>query len=121
VSLVLLALLELDRGPAILVHTGGIALLIGRLLHVRGLIASHLRLRIPGMQVTIYTIIGLALANLAYALESGVRAFFWEVVAWKVGLFPPCNCKKLRMSAVLAWESGKIAARRLTGRAGIGP
>lgn len=76
VSLVLLALLELDGGPAILVHTGGIALLIGRLLHARGLITNHLRRRILGMQVTIYTLIGLALANLGYAVQSGVRAFF---------------------------------------------
>ena len=85
VSLVLLALLELGVGPAIPVHTAGIALLIARLLRARGLITNHLPLLILAMQVTIYTRIGLALASLGYAVQIGVRAFFQEGVAWMGG------------------------------------
>jgi uncharacterized protein len=66
-SLVLLALLELDGAHWALVHAGGLAVLAGRLLHARGMLAEQLASRILGMQVTIYTLIGLAVANLGYA------------------------------------------------------
>lgn len=74
VSLILLVLLELSGAYPALVHTGGIAVLAGRLLHARGLLTENLRYRILGMQVTIFTLIGLALANLGYAAYSGLRS-----------------------------------------------
>jgi len=74
ISLILLVLLELSGAHAALVHSGGIAVLAGRILHARGLLTESLRYRVLGMQVTIYTLIGLAFANLAYAVFNGLRA-----------------------------------------------
>jgi uncharacterized membrane protein YecN with MAPEG domain len=74
ISLILLVLLELNGAHMALVHFGGIAVLAGRLLHARGLLTESLRYRVLGMQVTIFTLIGLALANLAYAAHNGLRA-----------------------------------------------
>jgi uncharacterized membrane protein YecN with MAPEG domain len=74
ISLILLVLLELNGAHAVLVHSGGIAMLAGRLLHARGLLTGSLRYRILGMKVTIFTLIGLAFANLAYAVYSGLHA-----------------------------------------------
>ena len=68
ISLILLLLLELNQAHFILVHSGGIAVLAGRLLHARGLLTESPLYRVLGMQITIFTIIGLAAANLAYLL-----------------------------------------------------
>jgi len=68
VSLILLVLLELNGAHMAVVHSSGIAMLAGRLLHAKGMLGDNLRYRVLGMQVTIFTIIGLAIANLAYAV-----------------------------------------------------
>ncbi|WP_404355653.1 MAPEG family protein [Methylotuvimicrobium sp. KM1] len=73
ISLILLVLLELSGAHAALVHSGGIAVLVGRILHARGLLTESLRYRILGMQVTIFTLIGLAVVNLAYVVYTGLR------------------------------------------------
>ncbi len=73
ISLILLVLLELSGAHVALVHSGGIAVLVGRILHARGLLTESLRYRILGMQVTIFTLIGLVVANLAYVVYSGLR------------------------------------------------
>lgn len=65
--LVLLALLELNGAHWALIHTAGLALLSGRLLHARGLLQANLRNRILGMQLTVYALIGLAATNFGYA------------------------------------------------------
>ena len=67
IALILLTLLELSGGPAVLVHLGGIAMLAGRIVHAKGLLTDSLRFRILGMQMTLFTLIGLALANVIYA------------------------------------------------------
>lgn len=72
ISLILLVLLELSEAHVALVHFGGIAVLVGRILHARGLLIESLRYRILGMQITIFTLIGLAVANLAYVVYSGL-------------------------------------------------
>jgi uncharacterized membrane protein YecN with MAPEG domain len=74
IALLLLLLLELNGAHMALIHAGGIAILAGRLLHARGLLTDSLDHRILGMKVTIFTLIGLALANLAFAAYSGFRA-----------------------------------------------
>jgi uncharacterized protein len=74
ITLILLILLELSGANAWLVHIGGIAIIIGRLLHAKGLLAEDLRYRVLGMQVTFFTIIGLALANIFYALYKMIGA-----------------------------------------------
>ena len=65
-SIVLLFLLEMSGGHAALLHAGGLAILAGRVLHARGLLADNLRFRVLGMQFTLFAIIGLAIAGLAY-------------------------------------------------------
>ncbi len=72
ISLILLFLLELNKAHVVLIHLGGIAILVGRLLHARGLITKQLGYRVLGMQITIFTLIGLAVANLAYVLYNTV-------------------------------------------------
>lgn len=66
ISLILLLLLELSKGHSSLLHIGGIVLLTGRLIHARGLLKGNLRFRVLGMQLTLFNIIYLAIANLVY-------------------------------------------------------
>ena len=68
IALILMLLLELAKIPVLALHVAGIALLTGRLLHAKGLLANDLKFRVPGMQITIYTIIALAAVNIFYAL-----------------------------------------------------
>jgi uncharacterized membrane protein YecN with MAPEG domain len=66
ISLILLLLLELSKGNALMLHIGGIALLIGRSLHAYGLTTGNIKLRVSGMAFTFGNIIYLAIANLVY-------------------------------------------------------
>jgi uncharacterized protein len=70
ITLILLVLLELGGTNIWLVHSGGIAILIGRLIHAKGLLSENLRYRVLGMQVTFFTIIGLAVTNLFSIVNS---------------------------------------------------
>lgn len=74
IALILLFLLEMNGAHMILLHVGGIAILTGRLVHARGLLTDDLGYRVLGMQVTIFTLIGLALANLGYVAYRGFQA-----------------------------------------------
>jgi uncharacterized membrane protein YecN with MAPEG domain len=74
ISVILLLLLELGNASPVLIHIGGMALLVGRLLHAKGLLTDNLKYRVLGMQTTIYTLIGLATVNIAYALFRGIQA-----------------------------------------------
>jgi len=66
IALILLFALEYNQGNILLVHLSGLALIAGRVIHARGLLTSNLKQRVFGMQITIYTIIVLAVTNLAY-------------------------------------------------------
>ncbi|WP_271254591.1 MAPEG family protein [Pseudanabaena sp. Chao 1811] len=66
ISLILLLLLELSKANALMLHIGGVALLIGRSLHAYGLTTSNLKLRVSGMVFTFGNIIYLAIVNLVY-------------------------------------------------------
>ncbi len=66
ISLILLLILELSKGNALMLHIGGVALLIGRSLHAYGLTTGNLKLRVSGMAFTFSNIIYLAIANLVY-------------------------------------------------------
>lgn len=68
ISLILLILLELSGASVLVVHVGGIAIIVGRVLHAKGLLAENLRYRVLEMQVTFFTIIGLASTNIFYTL-----------------------------------------------------
>ena len=66
IALILLFALEYNHGNILLIHLLGISLIIGRVIHAKGLLSSNLKQRVLGMQITIYTIIGLAVVNFAY-------------------------------------------------------
>jgi uncharacterized protein len=68
ICLILLVLLELSGINIWLVHLGGIAIIIGRLLHAKGLLTQSLSYRVLGMQFTFITIITLASLNIAYPI-----------------------------------------------------
>lgn len=75
ISLILLLLLELNKAPIALIHFGGVVILAGRLVHARGLLTKNSRYRVLGMQITIFTLIGLAFTNIAYVVYGSLRAF----------------------------------------------
>ena len=68
ISLILLVLLELSGITVWLVHLGGIGIIIGRLLHAKGLLNQSLRYRVLGMQFTFFTLITVASINIAYPI-----------------------------------------------------
>ena len=66
IALLLLFALEFNEAPTLLVQLLGVTLLTGRVVHAYALLGEHLGLRVRGMQITLWTIIVLALANLGY-------------------------------------------------------
>lgn len=71
VAIILLILLELNDGYQLLIHIGGIALIAGRILHLKALTGDNIELRVKGMQLTLFTIIALSILNVIY-LISGI-------------------------------------------------
>ena len=65
-AVLLLFALEYNHANLVLVHALGLLLVIGRIVHARGLLSDQLRIRVLGMQFTIFSIIGLSIANLVY-------------------------------------------------------
>lgn len=63
-TLLLILLLELNQAHDFLVHLFGLSLLTGRLVHARGILAQHIPTRVRGMQLTFFSLIGCAVANL---------------------------------------------------------
>lgn len=66
IALLLLFALEYNGASIIIVHILGLSLLTGRIIHARAMQEKSLKARILGMRITIYTIIGLVIANLIY-------------------------------------------------------
>lgn len=66
IAIILLILLELYGGYFILIHLAGLTLIAGRLLHLKALKESNIRNRVRGMQLTLFTIIGLSVLNILY-------------------------------------------------------
>ena len=69
-GLFLIVCLELNGAPWLLVAIPGIALIIGRLIHVRGMNTPppDFSKRVLGMKFTFFTLIALVALNLAWAL-----------------------------------------------------
>ncbi|MBN4073680.1 MAG: hypothetical protein COC05_02025 [Gammaproteobacteria bacterium] len=65
-SLILLFLLEYNASTVWLVHIMGILLLLGRLVHARGILTESLKYRVQGMQLTFGVIISLAVLNFIF-------------------------------------------------------
>ena len=74
IALLLLFSLEYSNANLILVHALGSALIIGRVIHAKAILAGNLKSRVLGMQITIWTIIGLAIANILYLLYNWIAA-----------------------------------------------
>ncbi|MEQ1529927.1 MAG: MAPEG family protein, partial [Methylococcales bacterium] len=72
ISVILLVLLELNGAHMALLHISGVAILTGRLIHARGLITESIPTRVLGMQVTLFTLIAMALANIGYSLAAAI-------------------------------------------------
>lgn len=66
ITLILLLLLELNHAHILLLHTFGLTLLVGRIVHARGIQKDHTPSRVRGMQLTFLTLIGSAAANLIF-------------------------------------------------------
>jgi len=73
IALMLLFSLEYNHANLFLVHFLGISLIIGRIIHAKGLLTSNLQQRVLGMKITIYTIIGLAISNLVYVTYTQIK------------------------------------------------
>jgi uncharacterized membrane protein YecN with MAPEG domain len=69
-GIILIACLELNGAPWFLVAIPGIALIIGRLIHAKGIHMPppDFSKRVLGMKFTFYTLIGLVVLNLSLAL-----------------------------------------------------
>jgi len=65
IAFLLLFSLEYNGGGLIVVHSFGLLLLIGRIIHAHAILTNNLKTRVVGMQITIWVIIGLAITNLA--------------------------------------------------------
>lgn len=63
IALVMMLTLELSEAPFWMIHLTGVLLLTGRLMHAAGMLKADMPLRVRGMQITIYTMIGLILLN----------------------------------------------------------
>lgn len=78
-ALILLALAESLKGPVLILHAIGLALLIGRLVHAYALAQEPhiMQLRVAGMVATLTAIIAAALIAFVKAIEAGaLRPFF---------------------------------------------
>lgn len=69
-SIILIACLELNGAPWWLVVIPGIAMIIGRLIHIKGINTPppDFSKRVLGMKFTFFTLIGLVALNLVWAL-----------------------------------------------------
>ncbi len=66
IGLILLFALEYNGAPLWLVHIMGVSFVIGRFLHCRAMLADNLKLRVLGMQLTLFSIIILSIINMIY-------------------------------------------------------
>ena len=64
ITILLLLLLELSNANIWLIHCAGVVFVAGRIIHARGILTDNLRKRVLGMQLTIFTIIPLAILNI---------------------------------------------------------
>jgi uncharacterized membrane protein YecN with MAPEG domain len=66
ISVLLLLALELNGANVWLIHFFGITMVAGRYFHYKGMLGKRLPQRVLGMKITLYGLLGLAMANLAY-------------------------------------------------------
>lgn len=69
IMLLLLIAMEVNQVSVILIHLFGILILLGRSLHAKAMLTNNMALRVRAMQITIWTIILLAVANLFWLVS----------------------------------------------------
>lgn len=75
ITLLLLFALEYNKANIWLVHALGMAFMIGRVLHARGLLQTNFKFRLLGMQLTLYILVALAILNVIYIPYSQLFTF----------------------------------------------
>ena len=75
ITLLLLFALEYNKANVWLLHGLGLVFIIGRIIHARGLLQARLKIRVMGMQITLYTLIALAILNIVYLPYSQLFSF----------------------------------------------
>jgi len=73
IALLLLFALEYNKASIWVIHILGVAFIVGRLIHAHGLLSENPKGRALGMQITIFTIIGLAIFNFIYLPWGGLE------------------------------------------------
>ena len=66
ITLILLALLELNGANVLLIHGLGIVFLVGRVVHAKAILNQDLKARVIGMKVTFASMFALVVLNLLY-------------------------------------------------------
>ena len=66
IALLLMFGLEWNQGHETLLHIFGSVLVLGRLVHARGILTETLKWRVAGMMMTFGVLIGLSLSNIIY-------------------------------------------------------
>lgn len=66
ITLLLLFALELNHANHYFIHLFGLLLIVGRVIHAWALLKGNLSKRVLGMQITLYNLLILAVANIIY-------------------------------------------------------
>ncbi|MCJ2376983.1 MAPEG family protein [Vibrio sp. ZSDZ34] len=66
ITLILMALTELNGTPLFWVHIMGILFVLGRIFHAKAILNRTMKGRVIGMQFTLFTMLGLVASNLLY-------------------------------------------------------
>lgn len=82
ITLLLLFALEYNAANIWIIHLFGVALITSRVIHARNLLSNNLSGRVLGMQITIYTIIGLAVLNIVYLPYSHLFKLWPAYARW---------------------------------------
>ena len=75
IVLILLFLLEYNGAHPVIIHIIGIAFMVGRYTHAKGILNYNLRQRVAGMGFTLNILIGLSLANIVMAFLKLLKAY----------------------------------------------
>ena len=70
IFLIALFLLEYNGGQPLLINLLGITMLGGRVIHAKGILQESFKGRVLGMQITIFTLLALAILNIIYLVIS---------------------------------------------------
>lgn len=66
ITLILMALLEHNGAQLWMIHLFGIAFVVGRVLHAKGILADRLKGRVSGMKLTFAVMAALVVLNIVY-------------------------------------------------------